>query len=189
MSTGVRVEARVADQLARELVAFLESGATRIEVAGSLRRRSPDVGDVEIVAESKRYAERSGFFEKVELWHVDRLVDALIASGRLDRLSGGDRYTKLRDPSTGLQVDLFTVKPPASWGVILTIRTGPAAFSQRLVTDARRRGLHVREGALHKGSFSCDGNRFASCPVIDTPDEDAFFAALGIPFVAPEHRV
>lgn len=189
MSAGLRVEASVARQLGRELVDFLGSGAERIEVAGSLRRGRPDVGDLEIVAESSRMTINDGFFEEAIVWHVDQLVEALVASGRLELLSGGDRYTKLRDPRTGLQVDLFMVKPPASWGVILTIRTGPAEFSQALVTDARRRGFHVRDGALHKGALACADNRFAKCEVIPTPTEEAFFAALGRPYIAPEHRI
>ena len=38
-----------------------------------------------------------------------------------------------------LPLDLFAVTPPAQWGVIFTVRTGPGAFSTRLVT-ARRYG-------------------------------------------------
>jgi DNA polymerase/3'-5' exonuclease PolX len=112
-------------------------------------------------------------------------ADRLVKSGEYERLLGKDRYTKLRHRASGLQVDLFTVRPPAQWGVIHTIRTGPAAYSQWLVTEARRRGFHVREGALHRGSLGCGS---VPCEVIETPEERDLFEALGMRWPQPVER-
>jgi DNA polymerase/3'-5' exonuclease PolX len=187
VSTGVRVGYREALAVAERVVAALRPGCDRIEIAGSLRREARDVGDIEIVARPKTHKEPSGLFFEVdaEVSDLDPLVDRLVASGEYERLLGKDRYTKLRHRASGLQVDLFTVRPPAQWGVIHTIRTGPAAYSQWLVTEARRRGFHVREGALHRGSLGCGS---ASCEVIDTPEEHDLFAALGMRWPRPVER-
>jgi DNA polymerase/3'-5' exonuclease PolX len=187
VSTGVRVGYREALAVAERLIATLRPGCDRIEIAGSLRREARDVGDIEIVARPKTHKEPSGlFFEAdAEVSDLDPLVDRLVESGDYERLLGKDRYTKLRHRASRLQIDLFTVRPPAQWGVIHTIRTGPAAYSQWLVTEARRRGFHVREGALHRGGLGCGSAR---CEVIDTPEEHDLFEALGMRWPRPVER-
>jgi DNA polymerase/3'-5' exonuclease PolX len=187
MSAGVRVSRAEAVGIAVRVMAALRPGCDRIEVAGSLRREMRDVGDIEIVAQPKTHKEPSGLFFEVdaEVSDLDPLVDRLVKSGEYERLLGKDRYTKLRHRASGLQVDLFTVRPPAQWGVIHTIRTGPAAYSQWLVTEARRRGFHVREGALHRGSLGCGS---VPCEVIETPEERDLFEALGMRWPQPVER-
>ena len=71
-------------------------------------------------------------------------------------------------------VDLFIVRPPADWGVIFTIRTGPADWSQRLVTECQRWFMRVEGGRLlHHG-------RHVPCP-----EEADFLAAIGQPWLDP----
>jgi len=81
-----------------------------------------------------------------------------------------------------LAVDLFSVLPPAQWGVIMMIRTGPAEFSRRLVTPRGSGGLlpdglRVRDGAIWDGEHA-----------IATPEEDDVWRVLGLAPVAPEDR-
>ncbi len=192
MSTGQRLAAADAREIANELVAYLAPACERIEVAGSLRRKAADVGDVELVAVSRSHPVPSGLLFEVEAtaWDLDERVEDLVAGGDVERLLGKDRYTKLRHRPTGLQVDLFTVKPPASWGVIFLIRTGPADYSHWFVNEIRRRGFHVREGALHRGGLGCpsEGRGTSRCEVVATPEERDVYAAVGLPWVAPERR-
>jgi hypothetical protein len=75
------------------------------------------------------------------------------------------------------------VTPPASWGALMVIRTGPADFSEAIVTKRSKGGampdsLSQREGALwdHRGDR------------LDTPDEESYFAALGLPCWDPADR-
>jgi DNA polymerase/3'-5' exonuclease PolX len=186
MSTGARVPFAEARAVADELVTILGLGCERIEVAGSVRRGSPDVGDVEFVAVPLMETIARGFFDTAEVSTLDLLVDTLVIQGTLARLdASGERYAKLRHVTSGLQVDLFIVRPPAQWGVIYLIRTGPAAYSQALVTEARRRHFHVAGGALHRGGLGCGSD---PCEVIPTPEEADVYRALGMPFVAPEGR-
>lgn len=187
MSSGVRYPTLEAALIAKRLVNRFEGGCERIEVAGSLRRAVfPDVGDIEIVAVPKFAIEPEGLFGTAEINQLRVAVDLAIADGELVRLAGGDRYQKLRHVETKLQVDLFIVTPPATWGVIYLIRTGSAGFSERVVTLARKRAMHVADGALHRGVMGC-GSR--PCEVVPTPEESDVLAALGMPWVEPKDRL
>lgn len=156
MSTGTRVSLATATAIATELRDVLAIGAERIEVAGSIRRGRPDVGDIELVAVPKRHPEtrREGLFEErtADVDELAVLVDTLILDGRLaphpDHPARGERYAKLVHPTSGLQVDLFSADRDR-FGLIFLIRTGPAAYSEWLVTEARHRAHHVKDGALH----------------------------------------
>jgi DNA polymerase/3'-5' exonuclease PolX len=166
---------------------FLAPACERIEIAGSLRRGKPEVGDVELVAVSKSHQVPSGLFFEVDAiaWDLDERLEELVATGILDRLLGKDRYQKLRHHMSGLQVDLFMVKPPASFGCIFLIRTGSADYSHALVTKARDRGFHFREGALHRGALGCSTR---PCEIVPTPEEIDVYRVLRLPFVEPERR-
>lgn len=193
MSAGVRVPASVARDVAAELLARLGPSCERIEVAGSLRRGSPDVGDLELVAIPKTRTEVDPavlWGEPIVIHEVGEAIEALQAEGVVTMAgfevgASGQRYRKLRHVRSGLQVDLFTVLPPAQWGVIFLIRTGPADFSHRFVTDIRRRGFHVREGALHRGSLGCGA---VACEVVQTPEEADVFRAAGWGLIPPGDR-
>lgn len=85
MSTGERIPLAAADALAARVVLELGPCCERIEVGGSVRRRRPDVGDLEIVAIPRMTmaGTQSGLFgptgEQVsELW---RELDRLVADG------------------------------------------------------------------------------------------------------------
>lgn len=195
MSSGIRVPAGEAQAVAAVLTARLRPFCERIEVAGSLRRGAADVGDLEVVAiprTSTEAVDRGDLWGTTEPLERDLLaeeIEVMRADGILavhpERPAAGDRYQRLVHVATGLQVDVFSVRPPASWGVLFLIRTGPAAYSQALVTAARGRGHHVTGGALHRGSLGCGS---APCEVVPTPEEADVYRALGLPFVAPEGR-
>lgn len=162
----------------------------RIEVAGSIRRGKPMVGDIELVAVSRGAVELIGLWgDEMSLDRLPGAIDTLIDEGVLAAHptdpKRGPRYSKLVHEPTGIQVDLFS--PPAdSFGIIFLIRTGPADYSQRFVTDMKRgpRPHHVTGGQLHKG-IQCWG---IPCTMVPTPDEESVYAALGLPFVEPGDR-
>jgi len=161
----------------------------RIAIAGSIRRGRQFVKDIEIVAEPLLLPPEGQLFdvpdeEKVSA--LDRHVRGLVArpsSGlTFDEKCkrNGSKYKRLVWQN-GLTVDLFIVLPPASWGAILAIRTGPADFSSLLVSD-RPHGampgcLSQQQGALHTTSGP-----------LDTPEESDYFAALGVPTWPPAER-
>lgn len=177
--------------VAYQLRDSLAPACERIEVAGSIRRNRPIVGDIELVATSRVEEAPDGLWGDVgQTSALPGRVDELIASRVLEAHPSdpkrGPRYSKLWHAATGMQVDLFT---PAmeSFGLMMAIRTGPAAYSQALVTDMKRgpRPHHVAEGQLHRGIACWVAG---GCEAVAVPDERDLYAELGIPWLPPERR-
>jgi len=189
-STGVRIPLAEAERLAHELVDLLAPACVQLVVAGSVRRRRPDVGDVEIVAEPRLASGPPDLFgEPTDQVNVlDDLCQRLLDEGRLTHRPDknghracGSRYKRLAYRGFGL--DLFAAERD-SFGLILVIRTGPEDFTKPLVTERAKHGwlpsyLKVQGGRL------C--YRDSGQP-IPTPDEESVFAALGFREVPPEQR-
>lgn len=154
----------------------LEPITKRAVIAGSLRRGKPEVRDIEIVAAPRSVA--------VDLLgtpgpDIDSLRQVARRWGNLTK--NGDRYIRAFDAFgvLGMAVDLFLVHPPAEWGTILAIRTGPAWLAQHAVTR------------MHGYGRRCSGGRILEVhtgKVYPTPDEESFFAAAGLPCLPPERR-
>jgi len=193
MSAGARLPLAEARAAALDVVSLLAPACEQIEVAGSIRRGAETAGDIEIVATPRfRVEETPGtLFDgpaRVEIDELGERITVLLSRGALApplRPASGERYRRLVHVASGLQLDLFAVRPPAQWGVILAIRTGPAAYSQWLVVQARKRHLHVAGGALHRGGLGCGA---IPCEVIETPEEADLYRALGLPFEQAENR-
>ena len=180
----------IADKLKNDLA----PGCERIVIAGSLRRQERDVKDIELVAEPMY--ERDLFGEPTERDGITRLVRDLLGEGLLTwrtkdglpadappgaqaaALKWGRKYIPLVHRASGVPIDLFIVRPPAQWGAILAIRTGPSDFSRLLVTRCKRYGRRCEGGRL----LDPRGNE------IDTPTEADFIRACGLTPVAPERR-
>ncbi len=177
--------------VAHQLRDMLAMACDRIEVAGSIRRARPIVGDIEIVATSRVEQAVAGLWGDIEATPVLPVrIDDLIADHVLDVHPSdpkrGPRYAKLWHVATGMQVDLFTPERD-SFGLMLVIRTGPAAYSQRLVTDMKRgpRPHHVAEGQLHRG-IACWTP--GGCEVVAVREERDLYAAIGVTWTPPERR-
>lgn len=180
-------------EAALALRSMLASACERIEVAGSLRRKAPEVKDIELVAVPRIATDAVGLWgDPLQVDMLSALVVSMLSDPaiglRLRDVSvhrsdgtvevqrrNGDAYKAL--DYLGVPVDLFIVRPPADWGVIFTIRTGPADWSQRLVTECQRWFMRVEGGRLlHHG-------RHVPCP-----EEADFLAAIGQPWLDPWDR-
>lgn len=176
--------------VARAVVGDLRAVCDHLIVAGSLRRRWPDVGDIEIVCVPTLQTATGGLFGDAVL-AVDLLdgrVRELLADGtlrpRLDkhgRQALGRRYRRLLYRGTPL--DLFS-PDAASFGAHVAIRTGPPDYSHRLVTPRSQRGLMPDHLRMWEGSL----RRRATGEALATPTEASFFEALGVPWIRPEDR-
>ena len=82
-----------------------------------------------------------------------------------------------QDGSVIAHIDLFIVMPPAHWGVIFAIRTGPAEFSKWLVS-VRKPFLSFKDGQL---IHHING-------VLSTPEEKDVFNFLNIKYLTPHQR-
>lgn len=171
--------------MAEKIRAALLPACARIEIAGSLRRQVAHVKDIEIVAIPKMRRDLFGEPMEGEQTELDLRIAELIAGGalepRLDRNGSkrmGQRYKALRAVRSGLPLDLFAVLPPAQWGAIYAIRTGPADFSKYLVTECQRQGLR------------CEGGRLitSGSQTVPTPTEADFFRECGVKLRDPRDR-
>jgi DNA polymerase/3'-5' exonuclease PolX len=162
---GTRLALPAAVDLANDITSQIRGEA---HVVGSIRRRKPTVGDIEIAV------------------HVDAEVSLDVAEGGMfpgeyATVKGGGkpdwRYWQLRHLD-GYMLDLFRFDDQ-NRGSIMLIRTGPAAFSKHWVTALREIGLrheggyvkHVREGR-----------------VIPCRTEQDAFALAGMEYVEPWER-
>lgn len=197
-----RIPLAEAERIAGEIVQLLAPYCERIEIAGSIRRRRPLVKDIELLCVPRVIRTATDLFgtQHAETDQLHAHATALREEGRFgDRLDKnarpafGERYKRLT--YEGIALDLFSVKPPAQWGLQLVIRSGPAEFSHRLVSNIMHRlpdgstgllphGLKVDRGAIWRLDW-----RGLPSELVPTPTEESVFEVLGIAWVAPEDRL
>ncbi|MDQ3345060.1 MAG: helix-hairpin-helix domain-containing protein, partial [Chloroflexota bacterium] len=154
-----------ADALIADLVARLRDvrGVHRIEVAGSLRRRRPTIGDLDLLA---AVDDPQALFAALDgLPEVEKVLSA-----------GTDKSSiVLRD---GPQVDLM-VCPPAAWGTHLLHFTG-----------SKDHNIALRGMALDRGwSLSEKGFKVIETgELLLAADEAEAYERLDLPWMAPELR-
>jgi len=131
-----------------------------IEVVGSVRRRKPQVRDIDLVLIPS------------DLWNLHNEIMKL---GQV-RMSG----TKItRVMFNDVQVDIY-IASPETWATLLLIRTGSAENNIRLCSVAKRKGWRLFANGL--GLFDENGQRIAG------DSEASIYEALGLPYQAPEER-
>lgn len=146
----------LAISVAKEIVAALQPVCMtdRLIVAGSLRRRKDEVGDVEIVYVPiiDQRKGPSGDFFAPEAYTPHNLADeaiALLVEGRvleprknaLGHTMMGDANKLLRHVSTGVPVDLFAIAAPSWWNYVVC-RTGGSETNIKIAAEAKRKGWH-----------------------------------------------
>ena len=130
-----------AEKIASRVVEKLMPYCQRIEIAGSIRRRKSEAGDIDIVAEPKRVPHLFGvpFWQGIPTENLGLVV------------KNGLRYKQVL-LTEKIYLDLFIVHPLAQLGVILAIRTGSTEFSHKLVSHTPYRYLPkeyiVKDGAI-----------------------------------------
>jgi DNA polymerase/3'-5' exonuclease PolX len=185
---------------AEKLMAALAPACEQIAIAGSIRRGKAEVGDIELVAMPKIKAP----MQQLDLFGnalpvgpqaslLDAALDELLAAKHIVNKpptgvdtapAWGEKYKKswiwLNDVLGWIQVDLFIVRPPAQWGPVFAIRTGPGDWNVALMRYINKRTSWKQdEGHLkHRDTGE----------VPDLPTEEAYFERLVIPFVAPNER-
>lgn len=173
--------------VALELIERLEPYCQRIEVAGSIRRGKPMVGDVELLFVPKiRLKKASINASIVEVPETDAIIDTMLADGTLaKRLSSVRRTTwgpanKLAvHVGTGMAVDLFGTTTVAWWNA-LTCRTGGAETNKKLAQSAIANGRNWN--VYGQGVTMADGT------VIRAESEEHVFELCGVSFLRPDER-
>lgn len=199
MSSSPRLSLDRADRLFAALAESAAGCAEAFVAAGSIRRREPTVGDVEVIAAPRYESGEAGLFgepgEPRNLLHA--WAERMAAEGRIrwvkpgrGTLAGEDledsepkphgRYWRGVLVRAHAMLDLF-IPQPEGFGAQLLIRTGPSEFSRTIVTHAATVGARFQEGVLREGH---DG----AGPIVPCPDEDAVWRRLRLAPIPPEQR-
>ena len=170
--------------VAARLVSALRPHCHRIELAGSLRRQRPLIGDIEICAIPIRPTNLFGEELEDRPTALDRFLDTLVSEGHdLNFTKRGPKYQRFRFGR--YEVDLF-LATQLTWGSVFTIRTGSADFSQWLVTQEPLGACPwlVRFG----NDGAAPGRLIHNGRLLATPEEEDVFAALGLAYIPPTER-
>lgn len=163
-----RLSLPVATAIIEEIVAALRSTklCEKIEVAGSFRRKRETVGDIDILATSKKPDEVIDFFCNLPL------VDTITARGP-SKATGFLR--------AGLDCDLRVVDPK-SFGAALLYFTGSKDHNVHVRRLGNKKNLTLSEYGLYKGSAENKGKLVAA------ETEEEVYKAIGLTYVPPELR-
>jgi len=200
-----RYPAEQAREVAEVLMGALRESCEYIEIAGSIRRGLPTVGDIELLCVSKLGAisttpkppEHQAAFAwqdegsapdnryNPKIVVLEGTIQGLIDDGRLakrpnkdGRFTYGAKNKLLVHIESGIPVDIFTADE-ANWGMALVVRTGSANFNKKLMKAFMNKGM---EGHAY-GGVTVPGRGEVNCPT-----EESVFALLGWDFIEPADR-
>ena len=138
-------------------------GVKRLDPAGSFRRRSETIGDLDILAICAKSS---------------KVMDRFTAYGEVkDVIAKGETKSSIR-LRNGLQVDL-RVLDEESYGAALHYFTGSKAHNVAIRERAKEMGLKVSEYGVFRAR---DEKRLTGA------SEEEVFRAVGLPFIPPELR-
>ena len=181
MSSGPKIPLDKAMEVARRFLALIEPYIEKAEIAGSVRRQSKEVGDIEIVCTENPFNGLDNIF-------TDKYRGIVV---------NGSRLKRFKYPKDKIQIELY-VAQPHDYGRILAIRTGSSAFSHiKLAITWNRLGwCGTSEGLRRKSECEKKGStwklkpefkgRETLPPLFNT--EADFFEFLEIPWIPPTQR-
>lgn len=152
-----------AEEMAQAYLNYLkeDKSVKKITVAGSYRRKSETVGDLDILVTCKRGSKIMQRF--VDYEDVDRVVS-----------KGKTRSSVML--RSGLQVDLRKV-PQVAYGAALHYFTGSKAHNIAVRKRGQKNGLKINEYGVFKNDERIAGKT-----------EKSVFKKVGLPFIDPELR-
>lgn len=186
-----------AEIIARAVLADLAPHCETAMVAGSVRRQSPEVKDIEFVVMPKTQVVIQDLFSpnKREERVSDKFVDAVKKLGTILRGSPTGRYCQVLTV-VGIKLDIF-IPQRHDFYRILAIRTGSAEYSHQIIARGWNlngwcgtpNGLRLMaecERVEKTGTWVCICKEPTLPPA--WASEEEFFQWLGITFLPPEKR-
>lgn len=166
---------------ALEIIEELQPGCHKIAVAGSVRRKRPQVHDIDLIAWP--------IYEQVQIGAQDmfgqvNLVNLMVKLSELILPPNKtiDPDTRILHLAYPIPVELYLTEPYGeNFGALLQMRTGPAAFNVQMAIRAKKLHLSYKAGyGLFNGKVRVDeGDHFC---------EDGIFQRLGLKTIPPEQR-
>jgi len=177
------MELKQAQTIAMRVMEGFKPHCQRIVIAGSIRRKKPQVKDIELVCIPKYTmcdALMPDLFGNTSVVPQQTVTDGFAKEFKQYYVEKGKptgKYVKFQTMEC-INVDMF-IASPQNWGYILAIRTGSADYSHRvLATGWVKAGYKGGDGMLYKNGVAI--------PVLE---EEDLFKLIGIDWIAPEKRV
>lgn len=175
------MELEKALRVSPNLVALFAPVVSEIVIAGSVRRRKPEVKDLELVACLR---------EDLTIPHAEHTLSTFVLDGVIkgyweldrDNPKNGRRYKRFVIEASGemIVVELF-IADASNFGNTLAIRTGDADWTRLMVT----RGS---SGLMPSDLRQADGYLWRGEELLPCRTEAEYFTLLGIPMIEPAHR-
>lgn len=199
---------------AESMMDYLCPAFSRLEIAGSLRRKRTDkdfseidlIGIPDLTPPPLPRPEFGKPLPKVYKTKIDERIDCLAMERKVIVTASGPRQKKFIDLRSDIRFDLYLVFPPARWGVQFLIRTGPREFGHWIVTRRSGRaiiegprsvyggalpdGYRVEHGAVWKGETKKTEKEIREDGIesIGFDTEESFLEFLGLGWIEPEDR-
>ncbi|MDD5700629.1 MAG: hypothetical protein PHU23_01150 [Dehalococcoidales bacterium] len=157
--------------LASQIVNRLSPYCSRIEIAGSIRRKRPFVNDIDLVC----IPSNQGSFA----YQLQQLGSIKM---------GGQKIIRVQRPDIDLDIYIATLE---TWATLLLIRTGSKEHNIYLCKRALSLGMKLHadgrglERCLAGQGYEVDN---ATTSKIDCETEESIFQALGLKYMRPEDR-
>jgi len=185
-------------KVAEGLVEHFRPACERIEIKGSLARLKPEVKDIDILLIpdlTPLPPPRLEFGKPLPVAHksmLDRMIAEMQADGAIILEKAGEHSKKFYLKYAGISAEMYLVLPPATWGVLSVIRTGPSDFSHWCVTQRHKGGclpnlFRVQDGAVWMGEIPEKDPDPLGMMVM--PEEINFLNLLGLGWIEPKDRV
>jgi DNA polymerase/3'-5' exonuclease PolX len=171
-TSGQRLPFAQAFERAQEIYETLRPHCARIEIAGSIRRQRPDIGDLEMVC-IPRQVPAGLFSDELE---VDPDFCAVVRRWHKVKGEPTGKYTQRVLPG-GMTLDLFMANPD-NWGYQLILRTGSERFNRVKMLPA----LKARGYVMDEVYIWLDGQ------IVPASEETDLWAISKLPWMEPWAR-
>ena len=161
-----------ATSIAEDLKSQMEPCCNRIAIAGSIRRRKLEVGDIELLV-----IPRANYLDKLLHDLMMKGILAMRLNKRGSRTYGQKNKLLVHLPS-GIGVDIFSTDPKC-WWVSLVVRTGGEKTNKRIAMAAINKGWHLK--AYGSGFSTPQGNIICN-------SEREVFELVELPYQEPWER-
>lgn len=177
-----KIDLSEATSIANAILQHIAPAMDRIEIAGSIRRKKPVVGDIELVGIP---ADRAKMIRL--LGELGQHIKPSVPGAVPWQPKESARYLRLRLPQE-INLDLFC-GTPNNWGGLFLMRTGSGVDQSGNTFNGFTPGMFGRWKKIS------DGGRMTECmptttsgQQISLPEEQDFFDLLELDFIPPEAR-
>ncbi len=166
--TPIAIAQPIAESILERLLALPE--ALHGDIAGSIRRTRPTIGDVDILIASE---------------NPKPIMEAFVAMREVDTVLGhGDSKASVTLVKGGLQVDV-RVLPPERYGTALQYFTGSQLHNIKVREIALKAGYSLNEHALTPVN---DDGELDHDNAVHCATEAEVYERIGLPWITPEIR-